>query len=312
MAKYCFIINPGSNHKRSANKITAIKEELIRQEIDFIYWETKNLPDAYHLSKKANLHGFEIIVAVGGDGTINQVINGFYDDNGNRLSASKLGVIHTGTSPDFCLSYNIPIDYMKALETIIRGNSKQTSVARICSHNKNQETEVRYFASCASLGLGAAVARTANSGVRKILGDRLGTFYSILKSLVSYKASELKLICDDESKKVHKNFNTFIGKTSYIASGLRVQHQLSEEDNRLYIISLKNINLWNVIPALRAIYSGKELSNTNYLSFNYAKRIQVLADKINPQIEYDGDPQGFLPCEISIAPDRLELIVNEL
>lgn len=312
LTKYFFVFNPGSNHKKGAKFIRFLVAELSKRKIAFDYEETKSLEDAYLLSKNANEKRYEVVVAIGGDGTINKVISGFYSMGGKRISNSKLGVIHTGTSPDFCKSYGIPTKPEKALEALLKGFSIKISVVKIDYFSETKEKMTGCFACCANFGLGAMVARNANSGIRNFFGDSLGTFFSILKSLLIYKASDLKMICDGNEKVIEKNFNTFIGKTSFIASGMKVNHQLSVDDNRFYLLSLKKINLRNVLPALRAIYSEKPICNKDYISFDYAESIEILNDNINNEIEFDGDPQGFLPCKISVAKDKLELITNEL
>lgn len=305
-----FIINPGSNHKKGATFIPFLLSELDKRNIEYQYKITSSLDDARQLSLEANEKNFDIIVAVGGDGTINQVLNGFLDEQGKRISTSKFGVIHTGTSPDFCLSYDIPTNSISALETLLKGFTKEISVAKIAFHSKTGMPQTGYFACCASFGLGAQVAEFSNSGIRKYLGDTLGTFASILLSLFKYKPTDLHLICDGKEMTVEKNFNTFIGKTSFIASGLKVKHLLSANDQRLYLLSLSKINFLNVIPALISIYSGKDITKRDYISLSYFKTIEIRNNK-NQEIEFDGDPQGYLPCRISVATDRLELITNE-
>jgi diacylglycerol kinase family enzyme len=156
------------------------------------------------------------------------------------------------------------------------------------------------------------VARAANSGIRNCLGDSLGTFGSILLALSRYKPSDLVLFRDGKQVLIEKNFNTFIGKTAFIASGMKVEHDLSWDDRRLYMLSLSRINSLNLVPALRAIYSGKAIKNKDYLSFSYCRSIEIHKAGANNEIEYDGDPQGWLPCRISVAPDTLEVITDEL
>ena len=309
---YFFIINPGSRHKQSAGFIPSLFAELDKRGIDYQYGITKSLDDAYMFSREANEKGYERVVAIGGDGTINKVLSGFYDETGKRISRAKLGVIHTGTSPDFCRSYGIPTRADLALETLLQGKTKEISIARIEYHNKTGESKIGYFACCASFGLGATVARGANSGFRKLLGDAPGTFASIVAALCQYKASDLILRCDGKEVIMHKNFNTFIGKSQFVASGMKIKNDLSHDDKRLYITSLKQINMMNVLPALRAIYSGKAIQDKAYISFRYAKSIEIASNKANSELEFDGDPQGYLPCRISVATDNLELIANEL
>ncbi len=292
--------------------IPSLLTELNVKNIDYRVNLTSCLEDAYRLSQTANRLGYDTVVAIGGDGTINKVLNGFYDTQGKRISRAKFGVIHTGTSPDFCKSYGIPTQPSLALRSLLKGYSKEISVVRIDYHDINGESKTGYYACCASFGVGAQVAQRANSGVRKYLGDSLGTLGSILVSLSKYRASDLELTCDGEKLTIKNNFNTFIGKTKFIASGLKVEHDLKSDDERLYLLSVKNLNWLNCIPAIQAVYSGKAGYKKDYLSFRYSRSIEVLAGVSNKEVEFDGDPQGFLPCNISIATDKLELIADEL
>ncbi len=306
-----FIINPGSKHHKGAKILPELLKRLDKQHIDYEYKLTKSLEDAFLFSREANKKGTQTIVAIGGDGTINQVINGFYDETGKRISSSQLGVIHTGTSPDFCLSYGIPTNPLTALDTLLKGYSRKIPIAQITFHTNTAEEQTRYFACCASFGLGAQVARYSNSGIRKYLGDSLGTFVSIVISLLRYHPENLIIQGEGNLISIENNFNTFIGKTTFIASGIKINHTLSVDDDRLYMLSLSQVNISNIIPALIAIYSGKAIKNKKYITLSYYKSIEIKAGHNNNEIEFDGDPQGFLPCRISVAQDRLELITNE-
>ena len=128
--RYFLIMNPGSGGEKSREKFKQILAFFNKNKLDFDYKLTDTLEDAYHLSVEANKNGDEVIIAVGGDGTINRVINGFYDPLGRRISGSKLAVIHTGTSPDFCKSYNIPLEVDRALNTAIIASTVIRSLIR--------------------------------------------------------------------------------------------------------------------------------------------------------------------------------------
>ena len=97
-----------------------------------------SMPETFYISNK---EGIDNIIAVGGDGTINKVLNGFYNENGKRISSSRFGVIHTGTSPDFCKSYNIPTNPMKAADLIIGQQTRSIPVGMIKA--KKQEKLLR-------------------------------------------------------------------------------------------------------------------------------------------------------------------------
>ena len=318
--KYLLIINPGSGggSREKVQKILAIFQ---KKGVEFDYKLTDTLEDAYTLSVEGNQKGYETIVAVGGDGTINRVINGFYNPMGKRISRSKLGVIHTGTSPDLCKSYQVPLDLEPALNTVFAGKSMKIIIGKItytkvydmeleglplCKENKDLQTS--YFACCANIGLGASVARNANSGVRKYLGDFAGTFVSLLKTLLTYKAVNLSVSYDGQQQELVKVYNIAVGKTTYIASGIKVKNELTASDNRFYSLVVKDIRWADLAGVLRQIYSGKRFVNNKTMSLQYASRVEVYGNRVNSELEFDGDPRGFLPCVIEAALDPLDLI----
>ena len=208
--KYSLILNPGSRGGKSRNSFEQIFKAFHKANQTYEHKITDTLEDAYTFSVEANKAGYDVIVAVGGDGTINNVLNGFFDDDGKRISKSKMAVIYTGTSPDFCKSYNIPIETEKAIQTIFDNRSRQIYLGRLICSSKNEmnpedfslseigSKKTMYFACCANIGLGATLARKANSGIRKYLGDTLGTFISLLRTLASYKPNDFHAVINSE------------------------------------------------------------------------------------------------------------------
>lgn len=321
--RYLFILNPGSGGGKSKEKFKKIFTFIQKSNLNFDYKLTNTLEEAYTHSVEGNIKGYDVIVAVGGDGTINRVINGFYDSLGKRISTSKLAVIHTGTSPDFCKSYHIPLGIDQALNTVLSGKSVKIPIGKItytCVYDKaleglplkkchrNEIIKVNYFGCCANIGLGAAVARGANTGIRNSIGDVAGTFISLIKTLLGYRPVDF-LVSYDGQKQVFKNvYNIFVGKTTYIASGIKVKNQLIPGDNRFYSLIIKNIGFANLVSVLRKLYSGKGFANNHTMFLQYAQQIEVYGSSGNNELEFDGDPRGFLPCVIEPAHDHLDLI----
>ncbi len=303
--KYYFIMNPGSKGGYSQKEFRLIHQILTQNHIGYDYAITKDLDDAYTLSVQANQKDYDVIVAVGGDGTINRVLNGFYDQNGKRNSKAKFGVIYTGTSPDFCKSYNIPLKIDKALYTLIKGNVKSIGIGKIAFKDN-----VKYFACCANIGLGATLAGYANSGIRKYVGDKLGTFLSLMKTLCVYRPVTVKLVRQKLSKETLSNeipsnkertnenishvYNISVGKTYYVASGLKINNELKENEPMFYVLIIKD----HPLKSICTLYAGKSLP------LEYAHEITIEGDAA---VEFDGDEGGKLPCTISGA-DNLEVI----
>ena len=319
--KYYFIFNPCSRNGKSEKSISRIRGLLDNKKINYEYSITESLQDAYLLSQKANLSAYDVVVAVGGDGTINKVLNGFYNDNGLRVSKAKMGVIYAGTSPDFCKSYRTPYNSIqKSIDVLLNGNSTKIQIGKIILASKMVSTLdglpitddanfiTRYFSCCVNFGLGASVARFANSGVRMIAGDFLGTLTALIKAFISYRPSELAVSFDGKKEQISQLYNLFVGKTFHVASGIKVNNVLKEGDGNFYALTARNVNWIKAPYCLKSIYSGKKISNSDSIYLKYAKNVEVYGNSDNPEVEFDGDPQGFLPCRIEMAKDKLELI----
>mgnify|MGYP001492491668 CR=1 FL=1 len=307
--RYFFILNPASGGGKSRHKLKRIFDILDRKNINYEYKLTSSLEDAYILSLQANQKGYDVIVAVGGDGTINRVLNGFYNASGRRISSAKFAVIHTGTSPDFCKSYNFPLKIDQAVNVLFTGKSKKIQIGKItytCLNNENIKTS--YFACCANIGLGASLARSANSGIRKYTGDYTGTFLALIKTLLNYKACNFTVSFDGQKQVMERVYNIAVGKTTYIASGIKVKNDLSSGDSRFYNLIVRNMRFTDWPGVVRKVYSGKEFVNSDIISLQYAKVIEVYGSSKHPELEFDGDPGGYLPCLIEVAQDPLDLI----
>lgn len=309
--KYFLVLNPGSHSGRSRKTFNRLFGMLEAEGIEYDYRETRSLDDARKISGEMNGKGQDAIIAVGGDGTINGVINGFYDHEGRRISQTKFGVIYTGTSPDFCKSYNIPVKLDQAVSRLADPRVVSIPVGRITlSENTAAESPVvRYFACCANIGLGAALARRANGGVRKLLGDKAGTFLSLIITLFSYRANPFSRTMDGNIEKLERMQNTSVGLTPYIASGIKISQDPQQKPGTFYCMTVKDLKLKQLIPLINKVYAGKPFANTNYLSVAYCSEVKFDFNELNPEVEFDGDPAGYLPCTITLAKDPLDLIV---
>lgn len=317
--KYFLIMNPRSNGGKSQKKFDRIFALLKQAKVNYEYRFVYTLNEAYDKSVEANRKAYDIIVAVGGDGTINGVINGFYNNMGDRISDAKFAVVYTGTSPDFCKSYDIPIHVDHSVETLLNAKTRRIPIGKLICCDQDTavmkatdcnctNTITKYFACCANIGIGASIARRANSGIRKVLGDFMGTFISLLISIIKYKANTFAIHYDGKKTHVNRLFNLSVGITKYIASGIKVAHTLNDKNGQFYCLETKKLNLFNTPGTLKKVYSGKAIKPSRTLSLSYAKFIEIEDNPINSEIEIDGDPVGYLPCKIEAANAHLELI----
>jgi diacylglycerol kinase family enzyme len=308
---YFLIINPRSRNERNRWRIRRIIEKSGIRGMDFDHVFVSSYETIRAESEYANRKGYDAVIAVGGDGTINAVMNGFYDGNGNRISRSRFGVIYTGTSPDFCKSYGIPLDEDKAMSALTDSRIRQIRIGRILFRNEvhSGQTESRIFACCANIGLGAGVASVSNK-IRKYTGDFAGTLIAVLWNLAADGSRRMVVSVDGVTIEIPRVMNISAGRTKFIASGIKVPVGISDDDERFYLLTAKNISLKTLPRLLYQIYSGN-LTTTETLDLKYGCKMEFQSPDRPAGVEFDGDPAGFCPCTISLAPDPLDLIVYE-
>jgi YegS/Rv2252/BmrU family lipid kinase len=274
-------------------------------ETEFHY--TSGYEDATRACSAAIDDGYDVIVAVGGDGTINEVLNGFFY-GGDKGDKAALGVVHVGTSPDFNKYHKIPTDVDEAIKAIGAGKTREIDLGRIDFTDINGEKVVRYFASNANVGLGPLVANKANSRHRKYLGDFLGTLVATMGSLMRFKPVCLSARINGKAVvELDDLINLTIGKDPYIASGMRVFHDIAPDDGNLYMLGVENKGILSLLVRIPDLYIGNFLKYKG-ASLQYIEEISLESDDAL-MVEFDGDVRGGLPAAISVAPKAMKVIV---
>jgi diacylglycerol kinase family enzyme len=317
--RYFVVANPHARDGRSRRKVDRLRARLQATGARHDWATCEGLDHARVLSAEANRAGYDVVVAAGGDGTINRVLNGFFDPEGRRISRARMGVVYTGTSPDFCRSHRIPTGFEAALATLLAGVARPVSVGRIVYHaipagaaaaGAAGGEKSACFACCANVGLGAALARLANGGVRKYAGDWLGTLASLLQVLRRHRPGTVTVTLDGKSRTLTGVYDVAVGKTFHVASGLKVRHALASRDDRLYVVCLQHLTWCSLGRALMTLYGGRPIGQYRGLSLDYARQVSVASADDGLEVEFDGDPAGWCPCRVETAPDPLELLTE--
>jgi diacylglycerol kinase family enzyme len=306
----CFlVINPGSHHGRSretaARYQALLKADAHGEPITFDSACTKTLEDARVLTRQALAEGYETVVAIGGDGTINRVISALLEPGAGGRRA-RLGVLYSGTSPDFCCFHGLPTDPVAAVEVLRRGQAHPIDVCSIQHRDANGRPRVDFFASSANIGLGAGIAARANR-LRPRCGDFLGTLLASMITIAERGPQRVRLIVDGEELAIAPALNLSVGKNPYLASGLKLDATIAVDDGRMFLFAVCGIGRWQLLASLPRIYSGSIVRDPRFiLRRATAVRIEPLDGPLHT--EFDGDPAGRCPAEIRVLPGAIQLI----
>ena len=278
--KYLVLVNPSSNGGRARETWHSYAAMLH----DYQVYLLENIRQAQTLAAEAS--GYDAVVACGGDGTVNAVADGVLRNPDPNL---KFGVLYAGTSPDFCRFHGIPFSGVEAVEVLTRGFVRDIPV--LCANGH------AFFCSC-NLGIGAAVAHDANAW-RSFLGDGLGTFCAAVRNILRARCLDFTL----NGEPLPECSHLLITRMPYIAGGLQLNLP-DLRDGEYAVWSLRNVRVTEWPGILRKLYRGESCGE--FRIFHEAIRITG-----EGHIEFDGDPHGKLPLEISFSARKLHLITRE-
>ncbi|MBU1109333.1 MAG: hypothetical protein KKB51_21820 [Candidatus Riflebacteria bacterium] len=305
------ILNPSARSFAGQRKWPRIFELLDQSGVNYEHALTEKAGDGTRLAAAAARQGFDAIVAVGGDGTINEVISGVVPVlEQNPGSNCRFGVIYTGTSPDFCAFHGLSLDPDTIIKRILAGHTRRVDLGQITHQTSDTNQKVTRFFSCsANFGMGAAIARGSNTGLRKRFGDFIGTLLSLLDSIKNYVPPRFRLRIDGVEQSFEQVHNIFIGKNPYIASGIKLKLDIAADDGRMYLVALHGISKFRLLSVLPRVYTGSFCGDFKPV---FCRNVEILDGGGANEVEYDGDPQGLLPARISIMPGILPVLGGDI
>lgn len=306
------IINPSSGNGRTGRARDKIAAALGRVCTPLTVAETSGPNEATHIAHQALLDGYRQIIAVGGDGTINEVVNGFFR-NGLPVNAdAQLALVTAGTGGDFRKTFDIGADLSSAIERIQRGQTRLIDIGRVSFVADERAQGVRYFANIASLGLSGEVVRHVN-GTRwtKRVGSRFAYSWASIQALLRYKSRPIRLKIDKSFDEVVTVSTVAICNGRYFGGGMRVAPDAEPDDGLLDIVILMAAPRHSVLRDINKIYNGQHVHSP------YVKVIRgrtVIATPVEATqglpiyLDVDGEAPGQLPAMFEAVPRAIKLV----
>jgi len=190
------IVNPESNKGRTGKRWINIKESLNTFFKEFKYEFTEKPHHATEISRAAIKEGTELIVGVGGDGTMHEIANGFFEEQKIINPETVLGVLPSGTGSDLSKSLNIPPGIKNALEIIKNAPKSLIDTGRVRFKSQSGENKERFFLNIADFGLGGEVVRRVN--LNRMKRKTSSYLQCLIATFINYKNKKLNLKIDDK------------------------------------------------------------------------------------------------------------------
>lgn len=259
MGKIVFIVNPTAGGGKALKLISTIEEIMDRTDIENQIVLTKGPNDAVDLTKQKIQEGYETIVAVGGDGTINEIARAILE-----CGKGKLGILPSGTGNDMARSLGIDFNPAKAIDTIIKGQEKDVDVGFVND---------RLFVNIASVGFDAeTVMNTEN--VKKKIRFKIAYIIGVLITLIRFKYKKVELEIDDIG--MEKDITLIaVGNGRYYGGGLEILPMAVLDDGYFYICMVNKISSIKLLFLFPTILMGKHINIKKYVEVYKAKKVKI-------------------------------------
>lgn len=295
------IVNPHSAGGRTGRMWPALRKK-IPGNLEVRMTAAPN--EATNLTRHALREGFDRIIAVGGDGTINEVVNGFFEHDAPVNPNASLAVIPLGTGGDFRRSLGIDsVD--SAISLLEQGYPTRIDIGRVRHRCPSGEMKLRYFANVVSFGMGGEVAARAKNALSRVSG-KAAFLYATAEVFLRYSPKMVELRLDGEPAGVRFGIlNIAIGNGRYHGGGMHVCPRARLDDGLLEVTVIEALGMYELARDMKVLYSDNLYVHPKTRHFHART---VIAEAATPvSIEVDGEPLGTLPVELSLMPRAIPI-----
>jgi len=262
--------------------------------------------DAIRLTRWALRGGYNCIVAVGGDGTLNEVVNGFFDEKGPIAPDACLAVLPRGTGCDFRRTFGWTLKLDEAFERIRLAKTVPVDVGFLECEGVDGKPHSRYFINECSFGVSGEIVKRANE-TTKALGGKMSFMLASLRVFMRYADKEVELCMDGGNFERRPITTLTVANGAYFGGGMKVAPEANVRDGLLNVTLWSDYGLSDFVWKNRSIYSGAHtrFSRTQ----QYTCKALTARSKEEVLIDCDGEQPGKLPCSIRVLPQSIRLCV---
>lgn len=294
------IINPESNRGRTRYRWkeikTAIKAFLHEFKVEF----TEKPLQATEIARAALREGSELIIGVGGDGTMNEIANGFFENRELINPASALGIVPSGTGCDLSRSLHIPARPDLALQTLTRAPSVKIDIGRVTFQNLAGDKEERLFLNVADFGVGGEVVKEVNQ--RRLARKASSYLRCLISTMARYRSKKIRVWVDGKEWPARECLIGAVANGRIFGKGMKIAPTASLNDGWFDFILVQGMKFAEFCRHGWKVFLGQHLGHPK-ISFWRAKKIEAMGlEEADILIELDGELPGRLPATFEILP----------
>jgi YegS/Rv2252/BmrU family lipid kinase len=306
MADTLVIVNPRSANGSTGRRWPEIERRLRAAVPAFDVAFTERPNHATELAREGAA-GHGRVIVIGGDGTINEVVNGLVVDDRPVRDDLVLAIVPRGTGADFVRTMGIPHDLDAAVQRLTTGSPQDVDVAKAVYRGADGGERVRYFINEASVGMGAVVCQEVNRSSKR-LGGRLSFLKGMLIATFRYRSRPVTFSVDGGPAEEVLLRNAWIANGRYSGGGICDAPRARPDDGLLDVVRIPELNLWEQMVSMRRLRSGAFVDHPK-VKYVTARHVELRpAGPVAVSIETEGEPIGNIPATFEVLDTRLKVL----
>jgi YegS/Rv2252/BmrU family lipid kinase len=302
--KTTIIVNPASASGQTSMRWPVLQNLLELESFVFEVAPTTGPGTATGLARKAIHTGNEMVVAVGGDGTINEVANGFFENGKPINPEAVLGILCVGTGGDFIKTMQIPREPQLAAKRLLGKTTKTIDVGKCVFVDRFGNQASRFFVNIADIGVGGETVERINRRTGKTTG-KLAYFWCSLVSLLKYKNKKMRIRIDGHFDEERVVSLLAVANGQFFGGGMHIAPAAKPDDHLFDVVIVGDIGTATFLANLRKLYAGTifthpqvELHRGVHVTVSSAERALL---------DLDGEQPGVAPVEFTLIPAALRV-----
>ncbi|PKQ01971.1 MAG: transcriptional regulator, partial [Alphaproteobacteria bacterium HGW-Alphaproteobacteria-12] len=300
------IVNPRSGGGRTGRAWRVISE-TIERDLGPVRAHFTAAPATPHflpaaeLTREALRAGAQLVIAVGGDGTIDEVVNGFFEDGAAINPDAHLAVLNAGTGGDFRRTFDLPEEAAEGVQRIAAGTTRRIDIGKLTFIAEDGQETVRYFNNIASFGLSGETVRAVNEATwQKSLGGNFAFTWATLMTALRHKPRPVKIETDDGFETIANIGLTAVANGRYFGSGMKVAPDAEPDDGLFDVVIMRDLKFMDLLTGDGNLREG---THVNGPKVQVVRARTVTATPLGPEavlLDVDGEGPGRLPARFEI------------
>jgi YegS/Rv2252/BmrU family lipid kinase len=300
------IVNPASAGGRTAKQWPLLQRCLVDAGVEFEARITSAPHDAITLTREALREGFQRVVGVGGDGTLNEIVNGWFDpDTREPINPdAALGLLPSGTGGDFRKTAGIPMHHAAACALLARGDTRRIDCGRIDYHGGGAPGP-RWFVNIADCGIGGDVVHRVNRS-RKPAGGTATFLWHSLAALMTFGSRLVRIDVDGRVSEGPMQ-NVVVANGRFFGGGMQIAPHAAIDDGLFDVVTIAELTRRRSLRGLSGLYRGRHIGRPG-IGFTRGRVVTVTPLEQRPVLfDVEGEQVGRAPATLTCLPAALRL-----